>query len=161
MYYRLLILIVAIGIQAEQQPPAPLWNDLGALTLAEISQLEKADKVDKRIRIFETASARILGSIRSEVQKNQFTTVPGQLRSWSDFLFTTLKDIEVSVDRKKKSKALIRYEIHLRKAISEVKEWKIDSPHDLQDSFDAWLAQAEDVRKKCIDILFQRRGPGR
>lgn len=154
MMGRLLLLITTFGVLAQGNPPLPNWNNLAALTPTEKGQLEKELKIDNRIRIYESASDRILRSIQIDARTKEFATVPDRLKSWSEFLTVARKDIEDRMYRNKKSKALIRFEIRLRKAIADIKQLKIQSPAEQQQDFDTWLAQAEDVRKKCVDILF-------
>jgi len=123
---------------------------------AERVRLEREVKLDRRIKIFEAASIRYQNSITSSVQNQELQTVPTQLKSWANLLESSLKDVEKSTARKDKSKALIHYEIHLRKAVSDIQELKLKASVDELDSFESWLAKAEEVRKKFVDMLFQR-----
>ncbi len=123
---------------------------------AERSRLEKETKLDRRIKIYEAASIRYQNSITTSVQNQEFQSVPSQLKSWGNLLGTAQKDVEKSEARKEKSKALIHFEIHLRKAISDIQELKLKGSVDDFDSFESWLAKAEEVHKKFVDLLFQR-----
>ena len=76
------------------------------------------------------------------------------MRSWLDLLSEAQQDIEQNISRKKKSKNLIRFEIHLRKAIGDLKERKLQVPADQQEDFESWLTRLDHVRKKFVDILF-------
>ena len=78
------------------------------------------------------------------------------LHCWKDRLTASLKDIEAKVNRKKKSGALIDYEIQLRKSIFYVSDVRLKAPYTQQDGFDSWIAEAELVHQKFVDILFQR-----
>ena len=123
---------------------------------SERARVEREPKLDRRIKIYEAASLRYQGSVSSNVQNQEFQSVPAQLKSWTNLLATSLADVEKSASRKEKSKALIHYEIHLRKAISDMQELKLKGTVDEFDSFEAWLSKAEETHKKFVDMLFQR-----
>jgi len=124
------------------------------LTAAEKNQLEREPNVEDRIRVYEAASSRIYGSIRNLILRQQFEDVGAEMRSWLDLLSEAQQDIEQNISRKKKSKNLIRFEIHLRKAIGDLKERKLQVPADQQEDFESWLTRLDHVRKKFVDILF-------
>jgi hypothetical protein len=71
-------------------------------------------------------------------------------------LESSLEDVKGSTARKDKSRALIRYEIHLRKAIGNVQELKHKASADQFDDLEAWLTRAEEIHRKFVDMLFQR-----
>ena len=124
------------------------------LTAAEKNQLEREPNVEDRIRVYEAASSRIYGSIRNLILRQQFEDVGAEMSSWLDLLSEAQQDIEQNISRKKKSKNLIRFEIHLRKAIGDLKERKLQVPADQQEDFESWLTRLDHVRKKFVDILF-------
>jgi len=128
----------------------------GILDSDEKSKIERANGIERRIKIYQTASVRIQRTIREAVSKEEFQTVPGNLKIWTSLLSESLKDIEAKLNaKKKKSRALINYEIQLRKAITATKGFKIRAPVDQQDIFDSNIAQAETIRKRFVQILFQ------
>ncbi len=139
----------------QARTPIERWP-AGWLTPAEISQVEKAVKTDARIKVYESASKRHRDSLHASAKKGDFTDVPARLKAWLGLLEFSLKDIQANANPKKKSKALIKYEIQLRKAILDVQAIKIQATVEHQEAFDSFLAGAEAVRKKFVDILFQR-----
>ncbi len=134
--------------------PSPAAGPDGLLDV-ERSRLEKETKLDNRIKIYEAASIRCQNSLSGMIQSQELQRVPSQLKSWLSLLETSLKDVEQTPSRKDKSHALIRYEIHLRKAISNLQELKLKASVDEFDDFEAWLARAEEIRKKFVNMLFQ------
>ncbi len=123
---------------------------------SERARLERETKLDKRIKIYEAASIRYQNALAASVQNQELQIIPAQLKSWTNLLDTSLKDVENSTARKDKSKALIHYEIHLRKAISDMQELKLKASVEQFDAFEAWLKRAEEIHKRFVDMLFQR-----
>jgi hypothetical protein len=124
------------------------------LTADERERLAREQKLDNRIKIYETASKRLLKSLETAVIKEQYDSDLPILKAWTYLLNTSFEDIEKNASRKKKSKALIRLEIQLRKALSDVQEYKLRAPLDQQGAFDAFLSRSEQIRKKFVEILF-------
>jgi hypothetical protein len=122
----------------------------------EKEEFEKADSIDRRIRVYISASRRIQKSIHQAVARGQFQSVPGDLEQWTTLLVKSLEDVETNLRPQKKSKSLIKYEIDLRKALTELDDYKIKSPIEEQDAFDACLAKAKAVHKRFVEIIFPR-----
>jgi hypothetical protein len=122
---------------------------------AEQAQLEKASNVEGRIKVYTAASKRIQHSLETAVGKDNFETVPDDLKLWTALLSKSLEDIEANLQTKKKSRALINYEIQVRKSISQTESFKIRAPIEQQDLFESCLSDAAKVRKKFVDILFR------
>jgi hypothetical protein len=125
-----------------------------ALTGAEKAQLQKEQKLDNRIKIYDRASIRMSKTLEALAIREDFEPVPAALEKWTALLSLAARDIQEHASRKKKSKALIRYEIGLRRALSDVQSYKIRAPVDQQDTFDSFLKHAEAIRKSFVDILF-------
>ena len=128
--------------------------DLSATTPAERVKLDNSSKVDDRIRIYESASKRLLGSAKALAEAQKLTEIKDLLLSWSDLIAASKEDIEKNVNRKKKSRALILYEIHLRKAIGEVNNLRLAYPAVDDQYWQFWLDKAESARKRFVGILF-------
>ena len=94
--------------------------------------------------------------LETAVTKENFQSVPDNLQTWNSLLSKTLEDIEANLKSNKKSRALISFEIQLRKSITRTESLKIRAPADQQDIFDSCLDQAEKIRKRFVDILFHR-----
>jgi hypothetical protein len=152
MMIKFLFLILFANLASQADTAAPAQDD-GLLPL-ERDQLQKEQKIDNRIKIFTAASIRLHKAFDSAVGNKQFEGVPLGLQVWMNLLASSLNDIDANAGWKKKSKALIAYEIHLRKSIKEVNNYKIKAPLDQQDYLETWLAQAEKIRSRFIDILF-------
>jgi hypothetical protein len=123
---------------------------------AEKAQMEQASNINQRIKVYEAASKRIQQALAESVRKEDFEGAPDRLKLWTALLSKSLEDISANLNTKKKSRALINYEIQIRKSIADTESYKIKAPPDQQDIFDASLTQAETVRKKFVDILFHR-----
>lgn len=126
------------------------------LQVADRGRLEKEPKLDNRIKIYEEASNHCEQLVTDMVQRQDLQLVPGYLESWGNLLDRSLKDIEGSPGRKDKSRALRKFEIHLRKAETAIQEIKLKATVDQFDAFEAWLHRAEQVHKRFVDLLFQR-----
>ena len=123
---------------------------------SEKAQFKKAENVEQRIKVYDAASRRIQRGLEAAITKEDFQTVPDMLRLWVSLLTKSLADIESNLKAKKKPRALINYEIQVRKSIARTESLKIRAPVDQQDLFDSCLAEAEKVRKKYVEILFLR-----
>jgi hypothetical protein len=132
----------------------PVYTD-NLFSPAEIRQLQKGDSVGPRIKIYQAASIRIERSLQQSVAKEDFKAIPDTLKTWTLLLNKSLEDIETNLKAKNKPLSLINYEIHVRKAIGNTKGFKIKAPADQQDAFDSYIAQAENVHKKFVEILFR------
>jgi len=150
----LLAWILILAAVNQEMPSSPKARASEPLTPAEKSQLEREPNVEDRIRVYEAASQRIHLSIRNLIERQEFENVGAEMSSWLDLLSEAQKDVEQNIRRKKKSKNLIRFEIHLRKATGDLKELKLQVPTDQQQDFESWLTRVEQVRKKFFDILF-------
>jgi len=124
------------------------------LTAAEKSALEKEKKIDNRIKVYQTASVRLSRLMQGALQEHDFARLEQGSENWVKLLSASLEDIEGNVNRKKKSRALINFEIHLRRTIQDMRSFKFKLPADQQDQFDLWLDRAEEARKKMVGILF-------
>jgi hypothetical protein len=131
-------------------PPAD-----SALNAVEKLKIENELKIENRIKIYWQASEGIQKSIRNEVSKDSYQSLPTDLKLWTSLLSESLKDIQANLKTKKKSKNLIRFEIQVRKAISDSQNYKIKAPVELNDVFDACLDQAEKIRQEFVEILFK------
>jgi hypothetical protein len=142
-----------------------LFVQAGNFTLSADSTLNSEEKlkiqkeinINGRIKIYKQASERIQRSIQDAIAKNDFETVPNDLKSWTSLLSESLEDIEANLKSKKKSKDLIRFETHVRKAIFNSRNYKTKAPIDQQDLFQSCLDQAEKIRTRFVDILFKRK----
>jgi hypothetical protein len=137
-----------------QTSPAPAYPD-DFFSGAELLKLKKEDSVEKRIKTYQAASERIQKNLQQSAAKEEFNAVPDTLKNWTRLLDESLADIETNLKAKNKPRSLIKYEIHVRKAIVNMKNYKIKAPADQQDAFASCMAQAESVHKKFVEILFR------
>ena len=121
----------------------------------EKEQLSRAQKIDDRIKTYTSASKRLQRSVYTAINGKDFSILPGALNQWVSMLSISLEDIDANLNVKKKSKPLIRYEIQVRKALTEFRGYKANVPAELQDEFDDRLASAEKIRKRFMDIIFR------
>jgi hypothetical protein len=122
----------------------------------ELSRLRGETNLDNRIRIYDAASSRCGKLVLNAIGKQDAPSLTRSLASWMSLLELSLKDINAGANPKKKSRALIRYEINLRKALGEVDESKIKVTHEQIDELESWIRKADGIRKRFVDILFQR-----
>jgi len=122
----------------------------------ESKQLSATENIVGRIKIYRQISDRLRRAVELTISRQDFDAIPAMLHCWKDRLTVSLKDIEAKVNRKKKSGALIDYEIELRKSIFYVNDVKLKAPYTEQSDFDSWISQAELVHQRFVDILFQR-----
>ena len=148
-----LLWICGLLTQAAVLPPA---DEADCLTASEKTRLEKETRLDGRVRAYDDVCKRFENGLILLIQHQDLKAVPAHLKCWNDVLDQSLRDIENSPGRKDKSKALIRYEIHLRQAINSVQESKTRADVDMLDAFDAWLAHAEAIRQKIVAFLFPK-----
>jgi hypothetical protein len=146
----LLPIALCVFLQAFEAPL--LQGDV--LNAEEKQKLERAQNVDDRIKVYSAASKRMQQSIQSNVRKNDFSGVPEALKQWISLLSGSLEDINSNLNTRKKSKPLIKYEIQVRKSLTELKGYKTKAPVEQQDEFDSQLAAAEKIRKRLVEIIF-------
>jgi hypothetical protein len=151
MAFPAFIVMITLTLCCQGGIPAPAAATDGCRTEAETKRLAKEGKIDGRIRIYREISDRY----RNTMEQN-FDQVQDLFVCWKELLTESLKDIEANINRKKKSGALIDFEIHVRKSINVVNDVRLKAPYQQNDNFEAWLIQANTVRKRFVDILFQR-----
>jgi len=149
--YGSLLLLVVILLQADGSATL-----VDGLTIAERLQLNRKVKIEDRIKIYESVSSRYHKSVEQAAEKQNFERIPVLLQSWSLVLSKSLADITQNIDRKRKSNALIKYEIRMRKSIVDIGDARIKAPVDHQEYYDHWIDHAEEVRKHFVEILFPR-----
>src|SRR5512140_3474466 len=110
---------------------------------AELRKLETEPRLDSRVKIYETASDRCLASARQALALPNPPPVSSILNGWMQLLERSLGDIEKHSDRKKKSKALIRFEIQLRKSIAELKDSRMKVNYEEMQEIDSWTDKAD------------------
>lgn len=152
-FWSLMLLLLSFAVRQSGQAP----DTADVLTPAEKAQLAKATKIDSRIKVYQAASERYKTAVAGEMAQHDYSSIPGTLQPWAQLLKMSAQDIDASItNRKKKSGALIRYEIQLRRSITEMQAYKTAVPVDVIDQFDAWMAQAESVHQQFVDILFPK-----
>jgi hypothetical protein len=145
-------LILAFNILGQTEF-VPSFDD-DVFSSKEKIQLEKADSVDRRIKIYTEASKRLQKELHEAVIAGDFKFVPANLRQWTLLLVRSLEDIEANLKPKKKYKSLIKYEIQVRKSLAAIRDYRIQAPIDQQDAFDSCLVQAESVHKRLVEKIF-------
>jgi hypothetical protein len=145
----------AFGAQAGMPPQgAPTGECVNA---AETKRLAGQSGIDGRIKAYRDISERYHKAVVSAVAGKRFAEIPPLIACWTERIEVSRKDIEDNVNRKKKSGALIDYEIQLRRSVVDLNSARIKAPHDMQEQFESWIAQAIQTRQKFVDILFQRK----
>jgi hypothetical protein len=135
--------------------PAPL-SDSDCLIAMEKQRLSAEQKIDGRVKVYRDISERLRRDLVALAAKQSFEEAPTVLHCWMELITVSVKDIEANINRKKKSGALINYEIQLRKSIVDMSDARLKAPYQQQDNFESWLSQANVAHEKFVDILFQR-----
>jgi hypothetical protein len=139
------------------QSSASLQTDSqGCLLPGEVERLAREVKLDARIKIYDEGNTRCEAMLVGYLQKGEFQRIPAHLNSWITFLEGSMKDIGESSSRKEKSKALIRFEIHLRKSIGTVQEAKLRAQVEQLEDFESWLTRAGKVHNSFVGMLFPK-----
>ncbi len=151
-----IILLAILGPWFQETFPQTLPYMQDCLTVGETLRLSKEGKIDKRTKMYREISERLHKAVEDAVKKKNFDQIAKLLSCWEEHLAASLRDIDANIDRKKRSGALKDYEIHLRKSILSIGDSRLRAEYEHQGLFRAWLAQANLVHEKFIDILFQR-----
>ncbi len=154
LYYYVCMLTLALASQGNIAAGSLTSSD--CLIAAEQKRLSGEGKIDGRVKVYRSVSERYRQSIESAVAKQNFEAVPGLIRCWRELLTASLRDIEANINRKKKSGALIDYEIQLRKSILDMDDVRMKVPYAQLSDFEAWVSQAKATHERFVDILFQR-----
>jgi hypothetical protein len=141
---------------AQEEKLSGPGNESSCLTVSETKRLAGQEKIDGRIKIYKDVSERFHRAVMDAVSRKSFDGIPSILSCWKSHLSVSLKDIEANINRKKKSGALIDYEIHLRKSIIDMSDARLRTTVEKQTDFESWIAQADAARQRFVDILFQR-----
>jgi hypothetical protein len=148
----LLPVLIALFLQSGDKVVLPASPD--TLTPSERAKLEGETDIEARVRLYEAVSTRHLRAVEEHVKTEEFEKLPPQLQAWADVISASRVDAEKHISRKKKSRALIRYEIHLRKAIGDVRALKFKLPTEIEAVLLSWIEKAEEARTKFVEILF-------
>jgi hypothetical protein len=150
----LLTLTLNAGFQSSIPPAQATGTD--CLLAAEKKRMSEQDKIDGRIKVYRDISERYHKAILAAVAKRNFDNIETALDCWKDQLGTSMKDIDANINRKKKSAALISYEIQLRHSIVDIEDARLKATLEKQALFESWITVAQKIRDRFIDILFQR-----
>jgi hypothetical protein len=155
MTFPAFIILIALTHPGQSGAPATAAST-ACLSTVDTRRLALQESIEGRIRIYREFSERYRASMEDAARKQAFDQVPALLACWQELLASSLKDIEATINRRKKSGALINYEIQVRKSINDVNDVRLKAPYQLNNEFIAWSTQADAVRKRFVDILFQR-----
>lgn len=146
-------LFLAVLLQAGEEASFPDR----IFTAKEENKLENnPDDLEERIEVYKDASERIYKAVVKNISDRDFDALTHQLGIWLILLSESIKDIESNINLNKKiPKDLIKYEIQVRKAINDLRESKTRAPYEMQDLFEQSIDQADAIRGKIVDILFQ------
>jgi len=131
-----------------------IYSEQSIYTPSEKKRLTSSKSPDDRIRVYDTAFERMRKEIEKDIREDRFDDASLTLSAWSALLKESRADIEANVNTKKKSGRLKQYEIHLRQAINELRALRAHAPVELYDAFISLADQAEETRRKFMDILF-------
>jgi hypothetical protein len=144
-------LLLALLNQAETLPSGPMPDSLSP---AQQSKLEAAQKIDRRIKIYDEASDQRRHAAEKAAGQKNSDAVTSALRSWTELLDYALTDIRANAKQSSRSKALKNFEIHLRKAIGEMGDLETKVSYEQYEEFKSWMKHAGEVRQKLVLILF-------
>jgi len=130
------------------------YSEPGIYTPSEKKRLASAKSPDDRIRVYDTAFERIRKEMEKDIREDRFEDAALTLSVWAALLKESLADIEANVSQNKKSVRLKQYEIRLRQAINGLRALRAHAPLELHDAIISFADQAEETRRKFMDILF-------
>jgi len=157
MFSLLTCLMGALFVSAAAQAgPVPAPGPFAALTTEENAQLARQTKIDGRVRIYEKATVRFASELSKLVNQEDFPEVRARLALWQGLLSGSVSDIVSSVPRGKRPKAVIKYEIQLRKVIAEMQSLRVTASVEAFDAFQEWAASAEECRKSIMAVIFPK-----
>jgi len=157
MILHLFALSAALALCIQAGTP-PLMKPAGeCINAAETKRLAGQSRIDGRIKAYRDISERYHKAVLGAVARKDFAEVPSLIACWKQRIEVSQEDIEANVNRKKKSGALIDYEIQLRRSVVDLNSARLKAPLDMQEQFESWIAQAIQIRQKFVDILFQRK----
>ena len=148
-----LLLSVFLLFAFQQQDNSAVMS--GVLNAQEMRKFNTTDHFETRIKLYELASKRMLDKMNEAGANAEFKSFPEGLKAWTTLLSESLKDIEENLITNSKSRAMINYEIQVRKAIAIIENLKLKAPGEQQDLFESTISAAERVRKKFVEILFR------
>ena len=123
-------------------------------TPSEKKRLTSTKSLNTRVKVYDKAFERIRKRFEKDMREDRFGDAAGTLANWSALLKESLADITANVSAKKKPGRLKKYEIHVRQAIYGLRDFRSRAPGDLHDALGIFADQAEDVRRKFVDIFF-------
>jgi hypothetical protein len=127
----------------------------GVFNPKEEAKMASAKNVKQRIKVYEAACKRYKQTLESAIIRDDYSHVSDDLKRWNMLLSASREDIDANLRTNKKSKELIRYEIELRKSLKAFQDYKVKVPIEYQDKVSLFLEQAEKIRKRFIEIIFQ------
>jgi hypothetical protein len=145
-------LFLAVLMQEGGLPTGPMPEGLSSYDRSRLTAA--AQNVEKRIKIYTEVSNNRRRSVEKSVAEQDFDSVTLILRSWTEVLDFSLRDIRANAGKKARSGALKNYEIQLRKAITAVSDLKTKGSYEQLEKFESWLNHADEVQKKIVAILF-------
>lgn len=148
-------LFVLVILTLAQVDSVPSFSD-DVLNPKEREKLAIASNAEARIKVYESATKRIQQTLRTMAAGGDFAKIPDTVKEWNSLLAGSLADIEANLKTKKKSRALIKYEIRVRKILTDAQDYKNRLPLDQIDAFSSYLDDAEKVRKRFVEIIFKQ-----
>jgi hypothetical protein len=147
-------LVALIASFLAQAPPGSDAKWTSALFPEERAQLARQSRIEGRVPIYQKASARFAPSLEKLVHEEKFAEVRKELELWKELIAASRDDIVASVPPGKRPKAVIRYEIHLRKMIAQMQSLRVKASVEAFDAFERWGASAEECRKAILAVIF-------
>jgi hypothetical protein len=154
LHSTVLLLSLALWFQAAAAPPKAATAD--CLTAVEKDRLSKENNINSRIKIYRQISERFHKGLLSASARPDTGSVPSLLGCWKEQLTAASKDIDANINRKKKSGALIDFEIQLRKSIGDVNDARLKAPVEQNSRYQDWLDEASRIHEQFVSLIFQR-----
>ena len=124
-------------------------------TPSEKKRLTSAKSLDNRIRVYDAAFERIRKELEKDMREDRFDDAARKLSNWSVLLSESLADIEANSNPKRRSNRLRQYETHLRQAVNGMRSISMRAPTtELYGAFVSFMEQAEETRRKFMNIIF-------
>ena len=156
MIFQSTVFLLALAILFQGVAVPSKFAAADCLTAVEKDRISKEQNINSRIKIYRDVSERLHKVMLGSLAKQDAGSVLPLLSCWKEHLTASLKDIEANINRKKRSGALIEFEIQLRKSIGDVNDARLKAPVEQNPQYQDWLAEANRVREQFVNIIFQR-----
>lgn len=150
-------LLTLLGGMFLQQPPSretpPALEQL--LSTQELRELSRKDKFHDRADVFDHALERLVRELGRTVKGEELEPILESLRRIRGLVHYVEIEIKPSVRRKEfRSRQVKKLEIHLRKLVEALRDYRISVPFEYRSQFDQTSDRIEELRDSLLKRIF-------